>query len=178
MHLRNICLLNGKPTLFDAIEFSRDFSDIDVLYDLAFLLMDLDHRDLRSLANTCFNRYTDLAGEGEALACIPIFLAVWASIRSHVALADAQNLSDPSGARSLHDEAVQYLDMAISYLEPHSPRWVAFGGLSGSGKSHTARESASLIGVAGGPGSTQRCPTQVFDGMSSTGAFGAGRLHT
>jgi aminoglycoside phosphotransferase family enzyme/predicted kinase len=150
LHLRNICLLDGKPSLFDAIEFSRDFSDIDVLYDLAFLLMDLDHRDLRDLANVCFNRYMDLTGEGKALGCMPIFLAVRASIRSHVALAAACNLSDPSGAQALRKEAAQYLDMAVTYLEPHPPRLVAVGGLSGSGKSHAAREIASLIGHAPG----------------------------
>jgi uncharacterized protein len=150
LHLRNICLLDGKPTLFDAIEFSRDFSDIDVLYDLAFLLMDLDHRDLRGLANICFNRYMDLTGEGEALGCMPIFLAVRASIRSHVALAAAQNLSGPSGAQALYNEAAQYLEMAIGYLEPQAPRLIAVGGLSGSGKSHAAREIASLIGRAPG----------------------------
>ena len=150
LHLRNICLLDGRPTLFDAIEFSRDFSDIDVLYDLAFLLMDLDHRDLRGLANICFNRYMDLTGEGEGLGCMPIFMAVRASIRSHVALAAAQNLSDPSGAQALHNEAAQYLEMAIGYLESHSPRLIAVGGLSGSGKSHAAREIASLIGCAPG----------------------------
>jgi uncharacterized protein len=150
LHLRNICLLAGRPTLFDAIEFSRDFSDIDVLYDLAFLLMDLDHRDLRGLANICFNRYMDLTGEGEALGCMPIFLTVRASIRSHVALAAAQNLSDSSGAQALHKEAAQYLEMAIGYLEPQPPRLIAVGGLSGSGKSHAAREIASLIGRAPG----------------------------
>ena len=42
LHLRNICLLDGKPTLFDCLEFSDALASIDVLYDLAFLLMDLE----------------------------------------------------------------------------------------------------------------------------------------
>ena len=46
LHLRNICLVDGKPTLFDAIEFSDAFSNIDVMYDLAFLLMDLEFRGI------------------------------------------------------------------------------------------------------------------------------------
>lgn len=150
LHLRNICLLDGKPTLFDAIEFSRDFSDIDVLYDLAFLLMDSDHRGLRGLANICFNRYMDLTGEGEPLECMPIFMAVRASIRPHVALATASNVEDASKVQALQEKASQYLDMALSFLEPQSPQLVAVGGLSGSGKSHAAREIAPLIGIAPG----------------------------
>jgi aminoglycoside phosphotransferase family enzyme len=57
LHLRNICLIDGRATLFDAIEFNDVISTIDVLYDLAFLLMDLDHRDLRPYANLALNRY-------------------------------------------------------------------------------------------------------------------------
>src|SRR4051794_36338996 len=51
LHLRNICLVEGQPTLFDCIEFNDDIAIIDVLYDQAFLLMDLEYRGLRTLAN-------------------------------------------------------------------------------------------------------------------------------
>ena len=67
LHLRNIVLIDGEPTLFDAVEFSDEVASGDVLYDLAFLLMDLEERDLRGAANRLFNRY--LAPEPpEALA--------------------------------------------------------------------------------------------------------------
>src|SRR5262249_12303616 len=76
LHLRNICLVEGRPLLFDAIEFSEEIASIDVLYDLAFLLMDLGHRDHRGLANLVFNRYLDLTGEDDGLAAMPLFLAL------------------------------------------------------------------------------------------------------
>jgi aminoglycoside phosphotransferase family enzyme len=63
LHLRNICLIDGKPVLFDGIEFNDAFTCTDPLYDLAFLLIDLDHRDLGDLGNTVFNRYLDRVGE-------------------------------------------------------------------------------------------------------------------
>ena len=59
LHLRNICLLDGLPTLFDCVEFNRPLACIDVLYDLSFLLMDLAHRRLPDLAGMVFNRYFD-----------------------------------------------------------------------------------------------------------------------
>ena len=57
LHLRNIVLIDGEPTLFDAVEFSDEIATGDVLYDLAFLLMDLEERGLRAAANRLFNRY-------------------------------------------------------------------------------------------------------------------------
>ena len=52
LHLRNVCLFEGKPTLFDCLEFSDELASVDVLYDLAFLLMDLEHRRLRRLCQS------------------------------------------------------------------------------------------------------------------------------
>ena len=74
LHLRNICLVDGRPVLFDAIEFSEEIASIDVLYDLAFLLMDLGHRGHRELANLVFNRYLDLSEEDDGLPAMPLFL--------------------------------------------------------------------------------------------------------
>ncbi len=94
LHLRNICLLDGKPTLFDCLEFSDALASIDVLYDLAFLLMDLEHRGLAHLANRVLNRYLDRTGEDDGLAAMPLFLSLRAGIRAHVtatALARAAN---------------------------------------------------------------------------------------
>lgn len=146
LHLRNIFLMDGVPTLFDAIEFNDTFVNIDVLYDFAFLLMDLDHRGMKRLANIALNRYLDAAGDGSGLATLPLFLSLRAAIRSHVSAAGAAGHFDAAEAENLREEARTYLDLALSYLEPASPRLVAVGGLSGSGKSRLSREAAPLLG--------------------------------
>ena len=147
LHLRNICIFDGEPTLFDAIEFSEELSNIDVLYDLAFLLMDLDHRDLRRLANIVLNRYLDITADTGGLKAMPLFLAVRAAIRSHVNAAMAATLDDGEGMCS---EARSYLGMALAYASPPPARVVAVGGLSGSGKSRLGRELAPYLGVSPG----------------------------
>ena len=81
LHLGNIVLINNVPVPFDALEFSEALATIDVLYDLAFLLMDLDVRGDRQAANAVFNAYVafePVGGEIEGLACLPLFLA-WSS---------------------------------------------------------------------------------------------------
>jgi hypothetical protein len=150
LHLRNICIVDGRPTLFDAIEFSDAFANIDVLYDLAFLLMDLDHRGLRRLANIVFNRYFDITGEGTedlgGMRVMAMFLSVRAAIRCHVDAAQALSLSDPDKAKARAKESSDYLAMATAALTPSKPRLIGVGGLSGSGKSRMARELAPHLG--------------------------------
>ena len=64
LHLRNIVEIDGRPVLFDALEFDDSLATIDVLYDLAFLLMDLGKRGLRAHANAVLNAYLDGGGDG------------------------------------------------------------------------------------------------------------------
>ena len=162
LHLRNVTLIDGTPTLFDAIEFSPGIANVDVLFDIAFLLMDLDHRSLRAEANLVFNRYLDVAaiaercgsgssfaGDDEGLAALPLFLSQRAAIRAHVTGAAAAAAAAGQGAR-LVEEARDYLGRAVAYLAPSPPLLVAVGGLSGTGKSQLARELAGDIGAAPG----------------------------
>ena len=150
LHLANICLFDGKPVLFDAIEFSDEIACIDVLYDLAFLLMDLEHRDLGPIANCVFNRYLDLADAGDGLAAMPLFLSARAAIRAHVAAAAARLEPDPLQRSARRAASAAYLDSAVGYLARTSLRLVAIGGVSGSGKSTLAAALAPGLGRAPG----------------------------
>jgi aminoglycoside phosphotransferase family enzyme/predicted kinase len=132
LHLQNICLIDGAPTLFDCIEFNPSLASIDVLYDLAFLLMDLIHRGLRTEAAVVFNRYLDVSDESAGLATMPLFLSLRAWVRAHVTATAAKSGGGDAG------EARRYFDLADSFLKPYPARLVAIGGLSGTGKSTIA----------------------------------------
>jgi aminoglycoside phosphotransferase family enzyme/predicted kinase len=132
LHLRNICLIDGEPTLFDCIEFNPSLASIDVLYDLAFLLMDLVHRGDATEAAIVFNRYLDVGDESGGLAAMPFFLSLRAWVRAHVTATAAK-----SGAGDVA-EARRYFDLARDFLKPRPSRLLAIGGLSGTGKSTIA----------------------------------------
>ncbi len=150
LHLRNVVLLDGRPTLFDAIEFNDAIACIDVLYDLAFLLMDLDHRGLRSFANLVMNRYLQARDEVAALALLPLFLSTRAAVRAKVA-ASLEAVAEAQQEKSKRrKEAAAYFERALGYLEPQPPCLVAVGGLSGSGKTTLARALAGGLGRAPG----------------------------
>lgn len=146
LHLRNIVTLNGQPVPFDAIEFSDKIANIDVLYDLAFALMDLARQGLRALANRLLNEWLWRVGEiegashEEALALLPMFLARRAAIRAYVDSA----VTAVSGADNAPARA--YQKAALAFLQPAPPRLVAVGGLSGSGKTTLALKLAPEIG--------------------------------
>jgi aminoglycoside phosphotransferase family enzyme/predicted kinase len=146
LHLGNICLVEGRPLLFDCIEFSEDIASIDVLYDLAFLLMDLNHRGHRDFANLVLNRYLDLIGEDDGLAAMPLFLALRALIRAHVRATTAEHGWGGEDRVAVFAEARSYLDEAAAVLTPSPPRLVAIGGLSGTGKSTLAASLAPALG--------------------------------
>jgi len=146
LHLRNVCLFEGRPTLFDCLEFSDELATVDVLYDLAFLLMDLEHRGLADFANRVLNRYLDLTGEDDGLAAMPLFLSMRAAIRAHVTAAAIERAA-PAVKPEVGAEARSYLDLSVRLLRPRSYRVVAIGGLSGTGKSTLAAALAPSLGA-------------------------------
>jgi len=149
LHLRNICLFEGRPTLFDCIEFNDSIAVIDVLYDLAFLLMDLWQVGLKAEANWVMNRYMDEADEAGGLPLLPFFMALRASIRAQV-LATQAALPQVPQREEVVAQAKAYMALAMQLLQPLHISMVAIGGLSGSGKSTVAAAIAHCVGTAPG----------------------------
>ena len=144
LHLANIALVDGRPLLFDAIEFDSVIATTDILYDLAFTLMDLIHFNQSAAANVVFNRYMAKARveDIDGLRLLPLFLSVRAAIRAHVLFMKSEHAED---GEAVWQEAKRYFDLAGRLIMPKPPMLVAIGGLSGTGKSVLARGLAGLI---------------------------------
>lgn len=144
LHLANIALVGSQPRLFDAIEFDAVIATTDILYDLAFTLMDLVHFRNGSGANILFNRY--LTGSPDenlnGLGMLPLFLSMRAAIRAHVLFTKSEQ--SKADEATWHD-AKDYFDLARRLITPKPPLLVAIGGLSGTGKSVLARSLAGSI---------------------------------
>jgi uncharacterized protein len=148
LHLRNIVLIDGRPVLFDALEFDDDLATHDVLYDLAFLLMDLWQRGMHAAANRVFNRYLWLSGAADDIdgcALLPLFMSIRAAIRAKVALSTAK-LEEPQKADRDVAEARHYFACARNLLTRVAPVLMAIGGLSGSGKTTISAALAPEVG--------------------------------
>jgi aminoglycoside phosphotransferase family enzyme/predicted kinase len=145
LHTANIIVEAGRPTLFDCIEFNDRLREIDVQYDLAFLLMDLAFRGSIVAANRALNGWLDVAAREmgtalyEGLSLLPLHQSTRAAVRAHVCAREGKAA-----------EGQAYLDTALAYLHPPPPRLMAVGGLSGSGKTTQARRLAPALGAAPG----------------------------
>ncbi|WP_256809029.1 bifunctional aminoglycoside phosphotransferase/ATP-binding protein [Bradyrhizobium sp. Bra64] len=145
LHLANIVSIDEQPVLFDAIEFDAQIATVDVLYDLAFTLMDLLHHDQPYAANVVLNRYLAAAPPENlgALSALPLFMSVRAAIRAQVTLA---RLKPPHSVDpGILDDARRYFSLARDLIRPPAPRLIAVGGLSGAGKTVLARALARFI---------------------------------
>ena len=193
LHLRNIVLWQGRPAPFDCIEFNEAFTNVDPLYDLAFLLMDLDHRGHGELSVEVFNAWAErMASEPGAevdtayggLKLLPFFKACRAGIRAKVGALALQGRDLTAHADAL-TEARAYLDLGISYLAGDGPaRLIAVGGLSGSGKSTLAWALARRLGAVvlrsdvirkglWGVDETERLPAEAYAPEVSERVYGA-----
>ncbi len=180
LHLGNIVLIDGRPVLFDAIEFSDVIASGDVLYDLAFLLMDLVERGLAEAANIVLNRYlaeTKRIADLDALAALPFFLSMRAAIRANVTAARMERAGADEQRDIARTEAAAYFAFAQRAIAPAAPKLIAIGGLSGTGKSQLARALAPAIApmpgavivrsdverkVLFGVGETERLPPHAY----------------
>jgi aminoglycoside phosphotransferase family enzyme/predicted kinase len=138
LHLGNLCLWQGRPVPFDALEFDEDLATIDLGYDLAFLLMDLEARADRAAANRVLNRYVARTGDVALTRGLPLWLSCRAMVRAHVL------------ARLGAERAARYLAFAQAALDPPPPCLVAIGGLQGTGKTTLSRALAPALGAAPG----------------------------
>lgn len=147
LHLGNIALVQGEPVAFDAIEFDPIIGSGDVLYDLAFLLMDLTERDQVTAANIVLNGYFEASRRIEdcdGLAGLRFFMSLRAAIRAKVMAAQLQQ--SPEGYQgAIAHAARRYFRLALILLASAEPIIIAAGGLSGTGKSVLAATLAPFI---------------------------------
>lgn len=142
MHLDNIALLEGIPTLFDGIEFNEQFRWIDVLNDLAFLLVDLENRQQILLKRQLLNQYLAATGDYAGLACLVFYQVYRAMVRAKIsALRYHQLPADSEQARQTHQLALKYIKQAEdTAYHIASPQLILMQGVAGSGKSTVAQQ--------------------------------------
>ena len=148
LHLRNIALWQDKILLFDCIEFNEQFRFVDVMYDVAFTVMDLESRGRRDLGNAFLNTYIEQTGDWEGLQLLPLYLSRQAYVRAKVT---SLMLDDPAISTAQKAEisqtAAHYYNLAWQYTKPRPGKLTLMSGLSGSGKSTAARYLARRTGA-------------------------------
>jgi len=146
LHLRNICLYQNKIQLFDRIEFNEEFRYTDVIYDVAFTLMDLDCYQAQELGNIFLNTYLEITGDWQGVEVLPLYLCRQAYVRAKVNSLTQEDLNlSPKERTAAKALAKRYYNLAWQYTQPRQGKIILMSGLSGSGKTTVARKIAPSI---------------------------------
>ncbi|MCP4409181.1 MAG: AAA family ATPase [Gammaproteobacteria bacterium] len=147
MHLGNIALIDKEITIFDGIEFNEQIRWIDVISELAFLVMDLDDRGTPQLGQRLLNHYLQETGDYGGLALLRFYQVYRAMVKAKV---NAIRLSQGHLATRQRQDLIRlyrsYTQLAISYTGDRKPALIITHGLSGSGKSTLCQQLAEQQG--------------------------------
>jgi aminoglycoside phosphotransferase family enzyme/adenylate kinase family enzyme len=184
LHLGNIAIIDSVVTLFDGIEFNEHLRWIDTANEIAFLLMDLESRDEKPLANRVLNTYLAYTGDYALLRLLPFYKVYRALVRAKVAAIQAQQQTRQSDKRpetQLHERCFVYIDLAESYTKKQKTALLITHGFSGSGKSWGSKQLADDLGFIHirsdverkrlqGMTMTERTPARINSGIYSSDA--------
>jgi Ser/Thr protein kinase RdoA (MazF antagonist) len=120
LHLRNVCLFEGEPTLLDCLEFSDELASVDVLYDLASLFR---HRNFADFANPMLNRYLDVTGEDDGLPAMRFFLSSRAAIRRMSRRRRWSGPPDPRRSRKWPPKREVTSSSPLNFYGRNPPAW-------------------------------------------------------
>jgi len=147
MHLGNMTLQEGEITIFDGIEFNESFRWIDLMSEIAFLIMDLDDRQAPQLARRFLNAYLEQSGDYEGLPLLKFYQVYRALVRAKIA---SFRLAQEGLSETEQQQAMQqyrsYSDLAERYTRPQTVHLCATHGFSGSGKSHISQQAVEQYG--------------------------------
>ncbi len=183
VHLANMAWFDDQPLLFDCIEFNENLRWIDVVNDIAFLVMDLDDRAQAALGWIFLNGYLQETGDYQGIALLNFYKTYRAMVRAKViCLRLAQghlNNAQRSRAEALF---TSYLDLAEQYTLSHAVPLIITHGLSGSGKTTFSSQLARIYGAIHlrsdverkrlhGLAATAESGSPISGGLYSTEAF-------
>jgi predicted kinase len=136
LHLQNNVLQGSRPLIFDCIEFDPSLRWIDVVSDLAFLVMDLEAHDRDDLAMRALNAWLLATGDYAGLKAVRLYSVYRALVRALV-----------ETLKTHTDDASRYLRTASHIAFGRPPSLLLCHGYSGSGKSSASVGLAQVIGA-------------------------------
>jgi hypothetical protein len=144
LHLTNLVQRDEGLTAFDCLEFDPRLRWIDVVCDVAFLVMDLELRGRDDLAYGFLDAYLEATGDYGGAEVLDFYRVYRSLVRAKVAALRAAQVAEPEGARE-RARCRAHLRLALRYVQPRRPRLLLMHGYSGSGKSWLGERLAVLL---------------------------------
>lgn len=145
LHLANLVRLPDGITTFDCIEFNADLRQIDVICDIAFLIMDLVARERHDLAAHFLNRYLECTGDYDGIDLLSLYFVYRCLVRAKVAVILAKERDSREARESDLAEVHRYCGMATRQIARRTPVLIVTSGMSGSGKTWVSGQLMSTM---------------------------------
>jgi len=140
LHLNNIALIDNKVVPFDGIEFNPSLCWIDVISEVAFLVMDLQNKQRTKLAFLFLNNYLQHSGDYDGLKLLRFYLVYRAVVMAKVSAIRANQRSATEENHLDIENYHAYLKLGHSFTQTISPVMIIMQGVSGSGKSYLSEQ--------------------------------------
>lgn len=147
LHLGNMTNIDGKVVLFDCIEFNPMLRWIDVISEVAFIVMDLLHLGYPDFAFRFLNQYLQQTGDYEALGLLRYYVVYRALVRAKVTLLSRPQDFDAEHMAKSDVEYRVFANLAEGFIKAKPITLIITHGFSGSGKSTYASLLAEKIGA-------------------------------
>lgn len=145
LHLSNLVRMEEGIVAFDCVEFSAELRNIDVVSDIAFLVMDLVGGARQDLAYVFLNRYLECTGDYPGMTVFGLYYVYHSMIRAKVAaIRSAERLDDDERKTDI-EKLKHNLAVAARWIDRPKPILVAMHGYSGSGKTWLSSQLLSQM---------------------------------
>ena len=178
MHLGNIAVEEGRAIIFDGIEFNANLRWIDVINEIAFLMMDLDMAGRHDLSQRFLNRWLAFSGDFSGLRLLAFYLVYRAMVRTKIAVLRLQQELTDDERKKVEQQYRSYLALAERYTRPSSPALLLMSGPSGSGKSVVVRRLFSVLPVIQLASDIERKRLAGLDPLDRSGSETGGGIYT
>ncbi|HLN48522.1 MAG TPA: AAA family ATPase, partial [Steroidobacteraceae bacterium] len=145
LHARNVVRWRGELLPFDCLEFDPKLRWIDVMNDVAFLVMDLTAHDRKDLEFAFLNAYLEHTGDYDGVRHLPFYAVYRAMVRAMVDGLGAE--LDPAHRQEFQNRLRVRVKTAVAFVNRSAPALMIMHGLSGSGKSWLSEQLIPRIGA-------------------------------
>ena len=145
LHARNIVRWRSRLTPFDCLEFDPKLRWIDVMNDVAFLVMDLMAHGRTDLSFTFLNTYLEHTGDYDGVRLLPFYAVYRALVRAMVDSIGAEG--DLAQREEFRRRLRMRVKTAAAFISAPSPTLIIMHGPSGSGKSFLSERLGVQLGA-------------------------------
>ena len=148
LHVGNIAVFEEHVCVFDALEFEPRLRWIDVMSEVAFLVMDLQKNECWDLAYLLLNRYLERTGDYSGMAVLRFYQVYRALVRAKVAGLRVEQIEKGTGEwEGICQEMIEYIELSYRIIKSSSSLLILMHGVSGTGKTTVSTEVVKALGA-------------------------------